>query len=169
MPHATSLAFVNPGAKDPANQRFGWVKAESLDQYPQTNQSGPWAVYGHGDTTVWTVKFNMPETTHGTAYLRVGLAGVNGLRQGLPISINGQPAGSLGDGSTPTNAHFINTDAIRYNTDKGLWQQRTLQFDATLLHAGENQLTFTVPAGELSTGVVWDYLRLELNEDSTTP
>ena len=27
VPHATNLAFVNPEAKDPANQRFGWVKA----------------------------------------------------------------------------------------------------------------------------------------------
>jgi len=54
VPHASSLAFVNPEAKDPANQRFGWVKAESLDQYPQTDQRGPWAVYGRGRETVWT-------------------------------------------------------------------------------------------------------------------
>jgi rhamnogalacturonan endolyase len=169
VPHASSLAFVNPAAKDPANQRFGWVKAESLDQYPQTDQRGPWAVYGHGDATVWTVKFNMPKAVHGEAYLRVGLAGVNGLREGLPISVNGQSVGALGDGTTPINARFINTDAIRYNTDKGLWQQRTLQFDASLLHAGENQMTFTVPAGDVSTGVVWDYLRLELNDVASSP
>lgn len=164
VPHASNLSFVNPQAKDPANQRFGWVKAESLDQYPQSNERGPWAVYGQGDTTVWTVKFNMLKSTHGTAYLRVALAGVNGLRQGLPIALNGQAVGALGDGSSLINAHFINTDAIRYNTDKGLWQERTLAFDAALLHPGENQLTFTVPAGDLSTGVVWDYLRLELKE-----
>ncbi|WP_263377418.1 polysaccharide lyase family protein [Granulicella paludicola] len=166
VPHATNLSFVNPEAKDPANQRFGWVKAESLSQYPQTNQTGPWAVYGHGDATVWTVRFNAHKPLHGTASLRVAFAGVNGLRQGLPISLNGQQVGSLGDGSSSINARFINTDAIRYNTDQGLWQQRTLQFDASLLHAGVNQLTFTVPAGELSTGVVWDYIRLELNEAS---
>jgi rhamnogalacturonan endolyase len=63
VPHATNLSFVNPEAKDPANQRFGWVKAESLTQYPQTNQSGPWRVYGRGRETVWTVKFNMPKLT----------------------------------------------------------------------------------------------------------
>ncbi len=80
--------------------------------------------------------------------------------------LNGQPAGALGDGSDPTNAHFINTDAIRYNTDKGLWQERTLAFPAGLLHSGENQMTFTVPAGDVSTGIVWDYLRLELNESA---
>ena len=47
-PHATSTAWKNPEAKDPANQRFGWVKAESLDDYPQTNATGPWRVYGRG-------------------------------------------------------------------------------------------------------------------------
>jgi len=45
---------------------------------------------------------------------------------------------------------------------RGLWQQRTLKFDAALLKPGVNQMTFTVPAGDLQSGVVWDYLRLEL-------
>ena len=166
VPHATNMSFVNPEAKDPANQRFGWVKAESLDQYPQTNQRGPWAVYGSGRQTVWTIKFNMAKPGQGLAALRVGLAGVNSMRGGLAVAVNGQSAGAIGDGSSPDNARLINTDAIRYNTDKGLWQQRTLKFDAALLKQGENEMTFTVPAGDLQSGVVWDYLRLELDENS---
>ena len=150
VPTATNLAFVNPDAKDPANQRFGWVKAESLTEYPQTNQRGPWAVYGTGKETVWTIKFNLREAGAGQAALRVALAGVNGLRGGLAVAVNGQSAGALGDGSNPDNPRLINTDAIRYNTDKGLWQQRTLKFDAALLKAGENTMTFTVPAGDVS-------------------
>lgn len=169
VPTATNLSFVNPEAKDPANQRFGWVKAESLTQYPQTDQSGPWKVYGHGKETVWTIKFNMDKPALGLAALRVGLAGVNGMRGRLAVSVNGQSAGALGDGRDPANAPLRNTDAIRYNTDKGLWQQRTLKFDAALLKKGENSMTFTVPAGDVSTGVVWDYLRLELDEKGTAP
>ena len=42
---------MNPDAKDPVNQRFGWVKAESLKQYPQTDDAGPWKVYGKGRAT----------------------------------------------------------------------------------------------------------------------
>jgi rhamnogalacturonan endolyase len=166
VPTATDLSFVNPEAKDPANQRFGWVKAESLTQYPQTDQTGPWKVYGRGKETVWTIKFNMPKQEQGVAALRVALAGVDGLRNGLAVSVNGQSAGAVGDGSNPDNQRLIGTNAIRYNTDKGLWQQRTLKFDAALLKAGENTMTFTVPAGDLQSGVVWDYLRLELDENA---
>jgi rhamnogalacturonan endolyase len=169
VPTATNLSFINPEAKDPKNQRYGWVKAESLTEYPQKDQVGPWRVYGRGKETVWTIKFNMPKAEHGMAALRVGLAGVDGLRGGLAVSVNGQSAGALGDGSNPDNQRLIQTNAIRYNTDKGLWQQRTLKFDAALLKAGENTMTFTVPAGDLQSGVVWDYLRLELDEMGTAP
>jgi rhamnogalacturonan endolyase len=96
----------------------------------------------------------------------VGLAGVNGLRDGLTVAVNGQNAGAIGSGSDPDNAPLRNTDAIRYNTDRGLWQERTLKFDAGLLKPGENTMTFTVPAGDLQSGVVWDYLRLELDENA---
>ena len=166
VPHATNLAFVNPEAKDPANQRFGWVKAESLDQYPQTDQRGPWVVYGRGRETVWTIKFNMAKQDQGRAALRVSLAGVNGMRGGLAVAVNGQSAGAIGSGSDADNAPLRNTDAIRYNTDRGLWQERTLKFDAALLKPGENTITFTVPAGDLQSGVVWDYLRLEMDENA---
>jgi len=172
VPHAENLSFVNPDAKDSANQRFGWVKGESLDQYPQTNTRGPWAIYGRGRTTVWTVKFNMDKPAPGRAALRVALAGVNAITQ-LAVTVNGHSVGAIGDGKNADNARLITTNTIRYNSDKGLWQERTLRFDAALLKPGENEMTFTVPGGDLQSGVVWDYLRLELDEnqkpDSTPP
>jgi len=157
VPHGTAdpKLWVNPNAKDPANQRFGWVKTESLDQYPQTNERGPWANYGLGRATTWTVKFNMDHAPKGQAALRIALAGADG-GGGLAIGVNGKTAGTL----YPTS-----TNALRYNTDKSVWQELTQKFDATMMKQGENEMTFTVPAGELTTGVVWDYLRLELNED----
>jgi rhamnogalacturonan endolyase len=164
VPHATNLSFVNPDAKDPANQRFGWVKAESLDQYPQTNTHGPWAIYGRGRATTWTVKFNMDRPAQGQAALRVALAGVNAISQ-LAVTVNGQNAGAIGGGESAQNARLVSTNTIRYNSDKGLWQERTLMFNAGLLKQGENEMQFTVPAGDLQSGVVWDYLRLELAEN----
>ncbi len=45
---------------------------------------------------------------------------------------------------------------------QGIWYERALKFDASLLKAGDNTLTLTVPAGSINDGVVYDYLRLEL-------
>lgn len=165
VPHATNLSFVNPAAKDPANQPFGWVKSESLTQYPQTNQRGPWAVYGTGRATVWTIKFTLDKAVQGEAALRVALAGVNAIRE-LAVSVNGQSIGAIGDGSGEDNAPLINTNSIRYNADKGLSEERTLMFSAAALKRGENAMTLTVPGGDLQSGVVWDYLRLELKEST---
>jgi rhamnogalacturonan endolyase len=163
VPHATNLSFVNPAAKDPANQKFGWVKSESLEQYPQSNTHGPWAVYGTGRATTWTIKFNLDQAVTGTAALRVALSGVNAISQ-LPVTLNGQSVGAIGGGGSPQNARLQNTNTIRYNSDKGLWQQRVLRFDAALLKPGENIMTLTVPGGDLQSGVVYDYLRLELDQ-----
>ena len=162
VPRATDMSFLNPAAKDPANQRFGWVKAESLEQYPQTDQVGPWRRYGQGSATTWTIRFDVKTPLHGTAALRVALAGQDGMNGMLPVAVNGKSVGGIGDGGNPDNARMIQSNAIRYNTDKGFWQQRTLRFDAALLKPGQNVMTFTVPAGTLQSGVVWDYLRLEV-------
>jgi rhamnogalacturonan endolyase len=164
VPHATNFSFINPEAKDPANQRFGWVRAESLDKYPQTDTRGPWNIYGRGRATTWTVRFKLRKQVQGKASLRVALAGVNGIGQ-LPVTVNDHGAGAIGDGASPENARLRTTDTIRYNSDKGLLQERTLKFDASMLKPGENRMTFTVPGGDLQTGVVWDYLRLELDEN----
>jgi rhamnogalacturonan endolyase len=155
VPHATDLSFVNPEAKDPANQRFGWVKTESQTQYPNTDQTGPWRVYGHGRATTWTIKFDMPEDSKGQATLRVALAGADGAG-GLGVAVNGQSVGTI---------QTVATNAMRYNTDRGIWRDYTLPFNGALLKSGENEMRLTVPAGDVNTGVVWDYLRLELDEN----
>jgi rhamnogalacturonan endolyase len=155
VPHAQSDEWKNPDAKDPLNQRFGWVKSESLTQYPQTDTTGPWRIYGRGRATTWTIKFNMDKASQGHATLRVALAGADG-NGGLAVAVNGQSVGTI---------RTIATNALRYNTDKSVWHEYSQSFDATLLKSGENEMTLTVPAGELTSGVVYDYLRLELNED----
>jgi rhamnogalacturonan endolyase len=156
VPHAQDLSFVNPAAKDPANQRFGWVKSFSLADYPQTDTMGPWRLWSRGRETTWTIKFNVDKPVQGSAILRIALAGADG-GGGLTVGLNGQSVGRIG---------VMPTNAIRYNTDHGVWQEcYPLSFDATLLKPGENTMTLTVPAGDLQSGVVWDYLRLELNQN----
>ncbi|MGD1086493.1 MAG: polysaccharide lyase family protein, partial [Verrucomicrobiota bacterium] len=148
VPHGEPAAWLNPAAKDPANQRFGWVKTA-------TGQEDPWRTLGRGKATTWTIKFNMDTMPKGRAALRVALGGADG--GGLSITVNGKSAGALQPRAT---------NALRYNTDKSVWQELTLFFDAALLKQGENQVQLTVPAGELTSGVVYDYLRLELDENA---
>ncbi len=159
VPHSTTDAWKNPAAKDPLNQRFGWVNLPD-------GQQDMWREWGHGKASTWTVKFTMPKAAKGTAVLRIALAGADGGNGNTPsspgsltIGVNGQDVGTL---------HPVATNALRYNTDKGVWYQYTQQFDAALLKSGENSVTFTVPAGDVTTGVVWDYVRLELNDGSKT-
>jgi rhamnogalacturonan endolyase len=189
VPHSTTTAWLNPAAKDPYNQRFGWVAI------PPTS-ADPWPQWGNGRATTWTVKFNMPKASKGTAILRVSLAGADGggnralggggqrgsgggnpavgggaqrpggggsayvgsdAQGGLTIGVNGQTVGTI---------HPVATNALRYNSNKGVWYQYIQKFDASLLKPGANEMTFTVPAGGVTTGVIWDYVRLELNDGS---
>ncbi len=152
VPHAKHelvSAWMNPEAKDPLNQRFGWMKA-----VPKTDPD-LWRTIGRGDATTWRIKFNMPKASSGHAFLRVALAGADGAG-GLAVGVNGKNVGTL---------HPIATNVLRYNFDTGVWREYTQPFDASLLTAGENEIELTVPAGELTTGVVYDYLRLELNDE----
>jgi rhamnogalacturonan endolyase len=157
VPHSDTDAWKNPAAKDPLNQRFGWVNLPD-------GQQDMWRAWGHGRATTWTVKFTMPKGTKGDAILRIALAGADGGNGTTPaapgsltIGVNGKDVGTL---------HPVATNALRYNTDKGVWYQYVQKFDASLLKPGENSVTFTVPAGDVTTGVVWDYVRLELNDGS---
>ena len=74
VPHGESTAWLNPEAKDPANQRFGWVKAGPQGAAGQTD---PWRVYGSGRATTWTIKFHLDQGSPGVAALRVALAGAD--------------------------------------------------------------------------------------------
>jgi rhamnogalacturonan endolyase len=157
VPHATNLTFINPAAKDPANQPFGWIKTGTPDE-------DMWRSIGRGRATTWTIKFNMAKASKGRATLRVSLGGADGLAGlanpgspgGLAVAVNGQSVGSI---------KTVATNAIRYNTDKGVWREYTMAFDAALLKPGANEMQLTVPAGEVTSGVVYDYLRLELDEN----
>jgi rhamnogalacturonan endolyase len=150
VPHATNLGFVNPAAKDPANQAFGWVNL------PTAAGQDMWRDWGRGQATTWTIKFNLDHAPKGTATLRVSLGGSDSTT--LTIGVNGQTAGTI---------RPISTNALRYNTDRGVWREYSQPFNGTFLKAGENEVTLTVPAGDLTSGVCYDYLRLELDENQT--
>jgi len=225
VPHQTSEAWKNPQAKDPLNQRFGWLNIP-------TDQGDFWRTIGRGRETTWTIKFNMDNATPGRAFLRIALAGSDGLGGGgggggrgggrgrgapaagdggVGMDVNGSinmdqatedgslrpvalaggggggggaggggrgaggggrggggPGGGEGglgvtvNGTRVGSIRPVATNALRYNTDTGVWGQYVQEFDAALLKPGENQIQLTVPGGDLDSGVVYDYLRLEI-------
>jgi rhamnogalacturonan endolyase len=123
---------------------------EDLDD--QTGRSG-------GRSTTWTVTFNQPAPARGKATLRLAICGVG--TRSLEVAVNDQSIGSVT--GLVYNA-TINRDGIA-----GSWCQRDLAFDASLLKPGKNTLTLTIPEGGLTSGIIYDYLRLELDEGAAQP
>lgn len=124
-----------------------------FEQVPHTDAPDPTG-RGAGRATTWTVKFTLPQGQHGRATLRLALAGVS--TRSIDVSVNDNPAGTV-DGLA-YNA-TINRDGIQ-----GSWVEKDVTFDASLLKEGRNVLKLTIPAGGLTSGIIYDYLRLEVDD-----
>ena len=59
----------------------------------------------------------------------------------------------------------LNKKSLRVVT-LGLWFERDITFDASLMKQGSNSIKLTVPAGNAYAGIEYDYLRLELDENA---
>ena len=131
-----------------------WSKDWFIYQVPHAVSDDPTGRTA-GRATPWTIRFPIAasENLTGRAVLRLALAGVSA--RSLDVSVNGKPAGEIRD---LTYNATINRDGI-----EGSWVEKDLTFDASMLHAGENTLVITVPAGGTTSGVAYDALRLELS------
>jgi len=65
--------------------------------------------------------------------------------------------------------NYQSSETIDRDGIGGYWMEHNLPFDASLMKAGMNMLTLTLPAGSLTSGILYDYLRLDLNETATLP
>ena len=109
-----------------------------------------------GRATPWMIEFNLPEVTAAErAILRLAISGT-GARM-IQVAVNGREAGEVQLGMPDST--FSGRNGIQ-----GIWYQRELGFDTSMLKAGTNTMTLTVPAGDVGAGVMYDYLRLELDE-----
>ena len=109
---------------------------------------------GQGRATPWKINFTLAETPEAGAHgiLRLAIAGAGA--RSIAVDVNGHDAGTIQ--GLVYNA-TINRDGV-----EGSSVEKDLTFDASLLHAGENTLTLTVPAGGTTSGVAYDAVRLEL-------
>jgi rhamnogalacturonan endolyase len=105
-----------------------------------------------GRATPWTIRYNLPDDPHGKAILRLAICGIGA--RSIDVTVNGKPVGTVT--GLKYNA-TINRDGIG-----GYWTEKDVTFDASAMHAGQNVMTLTIPAGGLTSGIIYDYLRLEL-------
>ncbi|HYW44072.1 MAG TPA: polysaccharide lyase family protein [Bryobacteraceae bacterium] len=109
-----------------------------------------------GRATPWSITFEMAQAPRGKAHLRLALAS-NSTRE-IGVEVNGQSVGKVD--------HLYIDGAIARNGITGVWSERDVPFDASTLKAGANVLKLIVPAGPMTSGVIYDYLRLELDENA---
>ena len=130
-----------------------------FEQVPHNENPGNLTGTGQGRSTTWTVNFNLPAAPHGTATLRLAICGVG--TRSLTVAMNDH---SLGNVSNLVYNATINRDGIG-----GYWMEHSLAFDASLMKAETNVLKLTISAGSLTSGILYDYLRLELDEKAQPP
>jgi rhamnogalacturonan endolyase len=70
------------------------------------------------------------------------------------VALNDQPIGVIN--------HVQDDGGIGKNGIQGIWSEHDVVFDASALKPGTNVIKLTVPSGSMTSGVIYDYLRLEL-------
>jgi rhamnogalacturonan endolyase len=107
---------------------------------------------GYTDPT-WRIHFNMDKAGAGTATLRLAICGVRG--GPVDVAVNGTAVGSTGP---LPDASAMHRDAMR-----SIETLRDIRFDGSLLKPGENLITLTKHVRAWTDGVLYDYLRLEMD------
>ena len=105
--------------------------------------------------TTWTIKFGLNQTPRGQATLRLAFCGTHA---GCKVEalVNDQ---SIGDTGPLPSTSAMQRDGIR-----AFWVERPLRFDASRLRPGVNTIKLKSHATSWSQGVMYDVVRLELDE-----
>lgn len=132
--------------------RKGWF----FEQVPHNEDPSNTTGRGFGRATPWTITFNLPNTPKGKAILRLAICGA-GTRE-LDVNVNGRSVGAV-------NGLFYNA-TINRDGIGGSWSEHDVTFDASAMKAGKNVMTLTIPGGGLTSGIMYDYLRLALEPEA---
>jgi rhamnogalacturonan endolyase len=130
-----------------------------FEQVPHNEDMSNTNGNGHGRSTTWSIAFKLPDAPKGKATLRLAICGVG--TRSIAVTVNDQPAGHVTD---LTYNATINRDGIG-----GYWKEHDVVFDASMMKAGDNSLKLTIPEGGLTSGIIYDYIRLELEEAAAPP
>jgi rhamnogalacturonan endolyase len=119
-------------------------------QPPRPDAKGGWK------NTTWRIRFSLDKALKGTAILRLAICGARG--GPVDATVNGKSIGSTGE---LPNMGVMHRDGIR-----SVEVERDLKFDASLLKPGENVIGLAKHVRTWTDGVLYDYIRLELNSQT---
>ncbi|MEK7781464.1 MAG: polysaccharide lyase family protein [Verrucomicrobiota bacterium] len=105
--------------------------------------------------TTWSIKFGLSQAPRGKATLRLAFCGTHA-GCNVEVIVNDQP---IGDTGTLPSTSAMQRDGIR-----AFWIEKPLSFDAALLKSGVNVIKLKSRANTWSQGVMYDVVRLELDE-----
>ena len=108
---------------------------------------------GKPELTPRTITFDMPANASGKAILRLSFAGKQA--NAVSVAVNDKPVGEAGN--------LWSDSSLGRNQNRGMWAEREVSFDASILKPGAN----TIKLSFNGAGVMYDYLRLELDEAAT--
>ena len=139
-----------PNGVDFTIGKSDWKRDWNFAQPPVPDGKGRWA------KPTWRIRFEMDGEAKGAATLRLAICGARG--GPVDVSLNGHPIGSTGE--LPESG-VMHRDGIR----SASLIERNLKFDASMLKKGENSIELTKQARTWTDGVLYDYLRLELDAE----
>jgi rhamnogalacturonan endolyase len=131
--------------------RSDWARDWNYAQPPRVDDKGVW----HG--TTWRITFDQAKVTPGKATLRMALCGTRDSQ--IDVAVNGHAIGTTG--ALPSSG-VMHRDGIR-----GTEIECDLPFDTSLLVAGKNVMELTTHARYWYDGVLYDYLRLEIDDGAS--
>lgn len=105
--------------------------------------------------TTWSIKFGLNQTPRGQATLRLAFCGTHA-GCNVEVFVNDK---SIGDTGPLPSTSAMQRDGIR-----AFWVERPLTFAATQLRSGVNTIKLKSHATSWSQGVMYDVVRLELDE-----
>jgi rhamnogalacturonan endolyase len=155
-----SLASVRPMPRE--YEKPGLIPGDLTFRVGESWEPVDW-YYAQTNPGTWAVRFELERALEGTAHLTVA---TSMQQRGAPtVQVNGSSAGVTG--TIPNN----NDSTIARQADRsGYPRTGVLSFPASLLVAGENEITFTHGAAAAAgTGPGWDTLLLEVDEGASAP
>ena len=114
-------------------------------------------IMGTGRATPYRIRFQLDQAPAASAQAVLRLAICGTAAPALEVSVNGAKAGNVALQQTRDGV-------ITRHGSHGIWYETDFPFDGRKLKKGWNELTLTVPAGSLNSGLLYDYIRLELKD-----